>query len=102
MSVVWTVVAVVGVATIVIKALGPALLGGRVIPPRILGVVSLLAPALLTALVVTNTIAGERRIVADPRLAGVALAGAALLARAPLLVAVILAAATTALIRALH
>ena len=33
----WTVVVVVGIATIAIKALGPVLLGGRPLPPRLAG-----------------------------------------------------------------
>jgi hypothetical protein len=31
---VWIVVAVVGLATVAIKAAGPVLLGGRALPPR--------------------------------------------------------------------
>ena len=34
MSATWTIVLVVGVGTIAIKALGPILLGGRPLPPR--------------------------------------------------------------------
>jgi uncharacterized membrane protein len=61
MSVTWSAVAVVGVATIAIKAAGPVLLAGRELPPRLLGVIELLAPALLAALVLTQAIAGGRR-----------------------------------------
>ena len=46
----------------------------------------LLAPALLAALVVGQTAADGRALVADARLAGVAAAAVALAARAPLLV----------------
>jgi hypothetical protein len=97
---VWIVVAVVGTATIAIKALGPVVLGGRQLPPRVAGVVVLLAPALLAALVVTQAVAGDRRYVFDARLVGLAAAAVAIRLRAPLLVTLVVAAATTALVRA--
>jgi Branched-chain amino acid transport protein (AzlD) len=95
----WIVVAAVGVATMAIKAAGPVLLGGRPLPPRAMAVVRLLAPALLAALVVTQTVASEQSIVIDARLLGVGVAMGALVLRAPLLVVVILAAASAALLR---
>jgi branched-subunit amino acid transport protein len=100
MTTVWIVVAVVGAATIAIKALGPVVLGGRQLPPRVAGVVVLLAPALLAALVVTQAVAGDRRYVFDARLVGLAAAAVAIRLRAPLLVTLIVAAATTAFVRA--
>jgi branched chain amino acid efflux pump len=98
---VWTIVAVVGAGTMAMKGAGPVLLGGRTLPPRVMAVVSLLAPAVLAALIVTNTVGGDHRYVLDARLAGVAAAAIALRLRAPLLVVVILAAAVTAAIRAI-
>jgi hypothetical protein len=97
----WIVVAAVGAATVAIKAAGPLVLGGRPLPPRVLAVVRLLAPALLAALVVTQTVVSADRLVMDARLIGVAVAVGALVLRAPLLVVVVLAAASTALVRAL-
>jgi Branched-chain amino acid transport protein (AzlD) len=97
----WIVVAAVGAATVAIKAAGPLVLGGRPLPPRVLAVVRLLAPALLAALVVTQTVVSADRLVMDARLIGVAVAAGALVLRAPLLVVVVLAAASTALVRAL-
>jgi branched chain amino acid efflux pump len=99
MTVAWLVVLVVGLATMAIKAAGPVLLGGRELPPRALAVVRLLAPALLAALVVTQTVAAEEAIVLDARLVGVGVALVALMFRAPLLLVVILAAVATALFR---
>jgi branched chain amino acid efflux pump len=95
----WLVVVVVGGATMAIKAAGPVALGGRPMPPRVLGVVRLLAPALLAALVVVQTFAVGEDLVVDERLVGVGAATLALLLRAPLLVAVVAAAAVTALVR---
>jgi branched-subunit amino acid transport protein len=101
MSAVWLVVLAVGAATILLKAAGPVVLGGRALPPRVTGIVVLLAPALLAALVVTQVLGGERRLVFDERLVGIAAAGLALLARAPILVVVSAAAVATAASRAL-
>jgi branched-subunit amino acid transport protein len=99
MSDVWLVVAVVGAATVALKASGPVLLGGRELPPRALGVVELLAPAVLAALVSVQIFGGDRELVIDSRLVGLLAAVAALLLRAPIIVVVLAAALATALAR---
>jgi uncharacterized membrane protein len=96
---VWITIVAVAFASAAIKAAGPLMVGGRDLPPRAVAVIALLAPALLAALVVTQTFGKERHLVLDERAAGVAVAGAALALRAPVLVAVTLGAGTTALIR---
>ena len=55
----WALVLLLIVTTAIIRASGPVVLGGRELPPRLLGVVALLAPALLAALVMTETFRGE-------------------------------------------
>ena len=95
----WVVIAVVGAATIIFKASGPVLLGTRELPPRVASVVDLLAPAMLAALVVTQTVGGDRELVLDERLLGVAAGGIAVWLRAPLVVVMVVAAATAALAR---
>ncbi|MGH3041948.1 MAG: AzlD domain-containing protein [Candidatus Rokuibacteriota bacterium] len=100
MSETWIVVGAVGAATIALKSVGPVLLGGKPLPPRLTGVVALLAPALLAALVVTQVAGGDEEIVLDARLVGLGAAVVALLLRAPLLVVVVAAAAATAGVRA--
>ena len=95
----WIVVAVVGAMTILFKASGPVLLGRRELPPRVASVVEVLAPAMLAALVVTQTLGGDRELVFDERLLGVAAGGIAIWLRAPLIVVMVVAAATAALIR---
>jgi branched-subunit amino acid transport protein len=97
----WAVIAVVGAATILFKASGPVLLGTRELPPRVAAVVELLAPAMLAALVVTQTVGGDRELVFDERVVGVAAGGVAVWLRAPLLVVMVVAAATAALVRLL-
>ena len=102
MSAGWIVIAVVGVATVLFKAAGPVFIGGRELPPRALGVVEVLAPAMLAALVVTQLVGGDRELVLDgPRLLGVAVAGIAIWLRAPLIVVIVVAGAVAGLARLL-
>jgi branched chain amino acid efflux pump len=100
-SAAWIAVLVVGAATIAIKAAGPVLAGERELPVGASRVLGLLAPALLAALVATQAFASDESLVLDERGAGLAVAAVAVLLRAPLLVVVVLAAATAAGLRAL-
>jgi branched-subunit amino acid transport protein len=99
MSASWLVVVLVGAGTVAVKAAGPVLLGGRPLPSRLTGVVELLAPAVLAALVAVQAFGDGQSLAVDERLIGVAAAGIALWRRAPLLVVVVVAAAATALVR---
>lgn len=101
MTTLWISIVAVALISAMIKAAGPMLVGGREIPPRIAAILALLAPALLAALVVTETFSEEQHLVLDERAIGVAVAGIALALRAPVLLAVALAVVTTALARAL-
>lgn len=101
MTTLWVTIIAVALANAAIKAAGPVLVGGRDLPPRVVAVIALLAPALLAALVVTETFGEDRHLVLDERAIGVAVAGLMLALRAPVLVAVALAAVATALTRAL-
>jgi uncharacterized membrane protein len=82
-------------------------LGGLLVPARILQrpvvqrVAAQLPVALLMALVAIGTFADGRHRVLDARAAGLVAAVAALVLRAPFLVVVLAAAATTALVRLL-
>lgn len=96
----WIVVLVVGVATIAFKASGPVLLGRRPLAAPVQSVVDLLAPVMLTALVVTQTLGGDEEIVVDARVSGVAAAAVAIWRGAPIIVAMVIAASVTALVRA--
>jgi branched-subunit amino acid transport protein len=95
----WIAIGAVGAATIALKAVGPVLLGGKPLPEHLTGVVALLAPSLLAALVVTQVAGGDEEIVLDARLVGLGAAVIAILLRAPLLAVVVVAAAATALVR---
>jgi len=95
----WIVVVAVGVATVLLKAAGPVFLGRRPLPRRIQSAVDLLAPVMLTALVVTQTLANGAEISVDARVPGVAAAGIAIWRGAPLIGAMVIAGAVTALLR---
>jgi len=96
----WLVVIGSALATIALKSVGPVVLGGRPLPDALTRFVTLIGPALLAALVATATFGADRALVVDARLAGVAAGAVALWFRAPVLVVVSVAAATTALLRA--
>ena len=95
----WILIGIVGAVTIAFKASGPVLLGRRELPPRALALVEVLAPAMLAALVVTQTVGGDRAIVLDERLAGIVTGGLAVWLRAPLVVVMLVAGTTAAMIR---
>lgn len=67
--------------------------------PRIQRTVPLLPVALLAGLIAINTFSNGMHLVLDARAVALAVAGAAVLLRAPFLVVVVTAAATAALIR---
>jgi hypothetical protein len=101
MTVVWVTIGGLAVATAAIKAAGPLALGGRTLPVPLILVISLLAPALLAALVATQTFADRTTLVIDARAAGVAAAAIAITLRAPLVVTIVVAALVTAAVRGL-
>jgi branched-subunit amino acid transport protein len=101
MSTVWVTIALLTIGTVAIKAVGPVALGGRDLPPRLGGVVARLAPALLSALVVVETFGRDHALGINESAAGLLAAGLALAARLPMVVAVIIAAAVTAGLRAI-
>ncbi|MDH4169735.1 MAG: AzlD domain-containing protein [Acidimicrobiia bacterium] len=86
--------------TYALKAAGPLVLGGRSQLAGWLERLALLLPApLLMALVATSTLVADGRWVVDARLAGLAAAAVALWRRANFVVVVLVAAATTAVVR---
>jgi branched-subunit amino acid transport protein len=97
---VWITIAGLTAATVALKAAGPLIVGGRELPESALAVIALLAPALLTALVLTGTFTDDGELTLDPRAAGLGCAAVAALLRAPLLAIVLVAAAGTAAVRA--
>jgi hypothetical protein len=97
----WVLIAVLAAGTVAVKIAGPVVAGGRELPPALTRVIALLAPALLAALVVLGTFTTDRSVVLDARAAGLLTALVALLLRAPVVVALLAAAAVTAGLRLL-
>jgi len=103
MTAVWVTIGVLAVTTALIRASGPVVLGGRDLPAAFRSVISLVAPALLAALIVVETIGAPEggSYEFDARVIGVGTAAVALRAGAGTLPAVAVAAVSTALVRAL-
>jgi len=97
----WAAVIAVGAGTVVLKAVGPVGVSGRRLPARVNDLLTMVAPAILAALVVTEAFASGRSLLLDARVAGLAAGVIAILVRAPLWVVVIVGAAATALVRLL-
>jgi len=102
MSDAWIAVLAVGAGTMLIKAVGPVGVAGRELPPRLDRLLELVAPAILAALVVVETFASGRHLVADARLAGAGAGVICVLARAPFWLVVLCGAVATAAVRALY
>ena len=75
MTTFWVTMVVIALASAAIKAAGPGLVGGRELPRRAVAVIALLPPALLAALVITETFAESQHYVLDERAVGVVVAG---------------------------
>jgi hypothetical protein len=75
------------------------LAGGRQPPAPLTRVIALVAPALISALIVTGTFTDGRHLVIDARAAGVVVGAIALWFRVPAVVAMIMAAIVCALLR---
>jgi branched-subunit amino acid transport protein len=101
MTDVWLTIGGLFAATVAIKAAGPLIVGGRELPAGAYAVIGLLAPALLSALILTDTFARGQDLTVDARAAGLLCAGLAAALRAPLLVIVLVAAVAAAAVRAI-
>lgn len=96
----WLLVALMTVIAFAIKGIGPIAFGGRRLPDWFGRVVLLLAPAVLCALVVTQAFADGDEIKVGADTVGVAAAAALLWRKTSVLVAVGVAMAVTAGLRA--
>jgi branched-subunit amino acid transport protein len=89
------------VITAAIKAAGPIALGGRELPTWFTSVVILLSPALLAALVATQAFAEGDHLALEADTVGVAAGGLVICRTGSIVACVVVAAAATALVRAL-
>jgi len=99
--VIWELIAGAAVVTFAIKAAGPVALTGRELPARLAGVIVLLAPALLAALVVTQVLADGDRLAVGAKTVGVAASGFVVWRTGSIVGCLVVAAAVTAGLRAL-
>ncbi|WP_028650915.1 AzlD domain-containing protein [Nocardioides halotolerans] len=98
---IWWAILGLAVTTALVKAAGPVVFGGRQAHPAFLRVVAMMAPALLAALVVTSLLSDGHRLTVGADTVGVAVAGVLLWRGRSLVLAVVVAVAITALLRAL-
>jgi branched-subunit amino acid transport protein len=96
----WGLIGGCAVVTAVIKATGPVALGGRALPGWFAGVIQLMAPALLAALVCVSAFADHEELGFGADTVGVAAGGVVLWRGASVIVGVVVAAVVTALLRA--
>jgi branched-subunit amino acid transport protein len=97
----WALIGLCALVTAAIKAAGPVALGGRELPSWFSGVVALLGPALLSALVVTQALADGSRLAVGAETAGVVAGGLVAWRTRSVLGCVFVAVAVTAGLRAL-
>lgn len=97
----WLVVLLVGTVTALFKAAGPLLLGAREPTPRISLALLRSSPALLGALIATQTFASGRHLTIDARLGGLLVVAIGARRRTPPLTLLVTAVAATAALRAL-
>ena len=97
---IWALIGLMALVTAVIKGFGPVALGHRDLPGWFTDVITLMAPALLAALVVTAALADGDKLAVGADTAGVAVAGFALWRGVNIVVGVTIAACVTAGLRA--
>jgi hypothetical protein len=95
----WTAVLVASILCVALKAVGYLVPARWIEAPRPARIADLLTVALLSALVVVQTLAVGSSIVVDARVPAVGVAAVLLWVRAPFLLVVAAAAATAALLR---
>lgn len=96
----WPAVLALAAGTYLTRLAGLLLRGRAEMPPRVERLLDLAATALLVALLATATLTEGRGFGGWARAAGVLVAGIAAWRRAPFIVVVVLAAAVTAVLRA--
>jgi branched-subunit amino acid transport protein len=99
MTTLWWAIVATALVSLAIKAAAPAVLGDRTLPGWASGVITLLAPALLAALVVVDVLGPGWKALNWPMVGGLAAVVVAHLLRAPMLLAVAAGIVITALLR---
>ncbi len=97
---IWTVILLASIAVLALKLVGYVVPPSLVEKPTPARITNLLTVALLSALIVVQTIGASQGISVDARVPALLVAAALLALRAPFIVVVAAAAVTAALIRA--
>jgi hypothetical protein len=95
----WVLIVALALGSLLMKTLGPVLAGGRQPPARLTIVIALIAPALISALIVVGTFTQGQRLIIDARAAGLVVGAIALWFRVPAVLAMLLAVIACALLR---
>jgi hypothetical protein len=90
---------VLAIGTVLMKTIGPVLAGGRQPPAPLTRIIALVAPAVISALIVTGTFTQGQQLTIDARAAGVGVGAVALWLRVPAVLAMLMAAIVCALLR---
>lgn len=97
----WALVLALAAGAYAFKVAGLVVLGGRTLPAPLVRCLALIPAAMISALVVKDTISSGTELVLDARAAGVGAAVVAASLRAPLIAVIVLGAGVTATVRAL-
>jgi branched-subunit amino acid transport protein len=65
----WLLIAVLAIGTVLMKTIGPVLAGGRQPPAPLTRIIALVAPAVISALIVTGTFTQGQQLTIDARAA---------------------------------
>jgi len=95
----WTLIIALAVGAYAFKFTGLVIIGGRTLPASLERSLALIPAAVISALIIKDTLTQGQDIVIDARAAGIAVAILAAWRRAPLIAVIIAGAATTALLR---
>jgi branched-subunit amino acid transport protein len=95
----WTLVIALAAGAYLFKVTGLVILGGRTLPAVLERCLALIPAAVISALVIKDTLTAGQEIVFDARAAGIAAAVVAAWRRAPLIAVIVVGAGVTALIR---
>jgi uncharacterized membrane protein len=97
----WTLILLLAIGAYAFKFAGLVIIGSRTLPARFERCLALIPAAVISALVVKDTLTAGQEIVIDARAAGIAAAVLAAWRRLPLIVVIVLGAAVTALVRSM-
>jgi branched-subunit amino acid transport protein len=95
----WTLVIALAAGAYLFKVTGLVILGGRTLPSVLERCLALIPAAVISALVIKDTLTAGQDIVIDARAAGIAAAVVAAWRRAPLIAVIVIGATVTALVR---